>query len=193
ISAAVPRTIRGEKRTMHVEGDKNDPLSAGRWADFLQKSTLSLAFLLLASAGICWIAANWAQASVFQKLVGVQTLLVALILMTWRLMYVSGADKGQKFSLSDSMTGLAAVTTGGLLALVGQIYQTGADPWELFLLWAVLLIPWLLVMRTVFLAVLCAVLLNVAAALYLGIYEARLWLGLSSWVGASLLVALMNV
>lgn len=177
---------------MQVEGHKNDPLSAGRWADFLQKSSLSLAFLLLASAGICWIAANWAQASVFQKLAGAQTLLVALVLMTWRLVYVSGANKGQKFSLSANMAGLAAVTTGGLLALVGQIYQTGADPWELFLLWAVLLIPWLVVMRTVFLAVLFAVLLNVAAALYLGIYEARLWLGLSSWVGASLLVALMN-
>ena len=24
----------------------------------------------------------------------------------------------------------------GLFALIGQIYQTGADPWELFAVWA---------------------------------------------------------
>lgn len=178
---------------MQVEDHKDDPLSADGWADFLQKSTLSLGFLLLASAGVCWIAANWAQASVFQKLAGAQTLLVVLVLITWRLMYASGAGKVQRFSLSDGVTGLAAVATGGLLALVGQIYQTGADPWELFFLWAVLLIPWLLVMRTVFLGVLCAVLLNVAAALYLDIYGALSWWGWSAWVEASLLVALMNV
>lgn len=178
---------------MQVEGQKNDPLSADGWAGFLRNSTLSLAFLLLASGGICWIAANWAQASVVQKLAGVQTLLIALVVMAWRLKYVSGADQGRKFSLSGSMVGLAAVTTGGLLALVGQIYQTGADPWELFLLWAVLLIPWLLVMRTVFLAVLCAVLLNVAAALHLDTYEARWWWSESSWVEASLLISLMNL
>src|SRR5690606_10643482 len=42
-----------------------------------------------------------------------------------------------------------------------------ADAWQLFLLWAVLLLPWLLTMRTVFLALLFAVLLNVALGLYL--------------------------
>lgn len=177
---------------MQVEGHKKDPLPAGSWTDFLQKTGLSLACLLLASAGICWIAANWAQASAFQKLAGAQAVLVVLVLITWRLVYVSGADKGQKFSLSANLTGLAAVATGALLALVGQIYQTGADPWELFFLWAVLLIPWLLAMQTVFLALLGVVLLNTAGALYLDIYEVGAWLGLSPWLVASLLLALMN-
>lgn len=42
----------------------------------------------------------------------------------------------------------AALTTGGLLALVGQIYQTGADIWQLFAVWAGLMLPWVLISRT---------------------------------------------
>jgi uncharacterized membrane protein len=34
------------------------------------------------------------------------------------------------------------VLLGGLLALIGQTYQTGADTWELFTLWAALALPW---------------------------------------------------
>ncbi len=36
---------------------------------------------------------------------------------------------------------LALLTTGGLFAYFGQTYQTGADPWQLFALWAVLGLP----------------------------------------------------
>ncbi|NYT61531.1 GDYXXLXY domain-containing protein [Alcaligenaceae bacterium] len=148
---------------------------------------------MLASAAICWVAANWAQASAFQKLAGAQAVLIALVLITWRLVYVSGTSQRQNFSVSAHITGLAAVATGALLALVGQIYQTGADPWQLFLLWALLLLPWLLVMRTVFLALLGVVLLNVAAGLYLDIHSTSFWWGASSWALASVLLALLNL
>ena len=37
---------------------------------------------------------------------------------------------------------------GGLLALIGQTYQTGADPWQLFALWALLALPWCLGARS---------------------------------------------
>ena len=39
---------------------------------------------------------------------------------------------------------LAGLFLGALLALLGQIYQTGADTWELFAWWALLLLPWAL-------------------------------------------------
>jgi uncharacterized membrane protein len=41
----------------------------------------------------------------------------------------------------------ASVLTGVLLAVIGQIYQTGADLFELFAAWAVLILPWVLVSR----------------------------------------------
>src|SRR5690606_25106025 len=119
----------------------------------------SLACLLLASAGVCWVAANWQDATRRQKLAGAQALLaVSVLLATWaRLRWRNSDDRN--FSLAANLAGLAAIATGTLLALVGQIYQTGADAWQLFLLWAVLLLPWVLAMRTVFLALLLATLL----------------------------------
>ena len=43
----------------------------------------------------------------------------------------------------------AALATGGTLALVGQIYQTGADIWQLFASWSLLILPWALLSRSV--------------------------------------------
>ena len=41
----------------------------------------------------------------------------------------------------------AALLTGGLLALIGQTYQTGADTFELFATWAALILPWVLAIQ----------------------------------------------
>jgi uncharacterized membrane protein/uncharacterized membrane-anchored protein len=177
---------------MQVEGHKNGPLPGERWASFLQKTALVLACLLLASALICWVAANWEHASAFQKLAGAQALLISVVLVTWRLVYAPAAHGNPNFAATAAMSGLAAVGTGALLALVGQIYQTGADSWELFLWWAVLLVPWLVALPSVFLGMLCAVLLNTSAALYLGIYGGGFVPGHSQWLVAGLLLAAMN-
>lgn len=40
---------------------------------------------------------------------------------------------------------LSGLFLGALLALIGQTYQTGADTWQLFGWWALLLLPWALV------------------------------------------------
>ena len=42
----------------------------------------------------------------------------------------------------------ACLFTGALLALIGQTYQTGADPWELFAAWTVLMLPFVLLARS---------------------------------------------
>src|SRR5690606_20454271 len=54
-------------------------------------------------------------------------------------------------------------------------------------------LPWLLVVRTVFLGCLCALLLNLAGGLYLSLFDEWFWFdSLWHWVGAGLLLALMN-
>ncbi|MBP6019655.1 MAG: GDYXXLXY domain-containing protein [Burkholderiaceae bacterium] len=150
---------------MQVQGQNSSPTQASRWAEFLQKTALSVGSLLLASSVISWIAANWAYASTVQKLAGTQILLVLLALMTAWLLYFRPSPR-PNFSASAYTAGLASVCLGGLLALVGQIYQTGADPWQLFLLWALLLLPWLVSLHTVVLGLLVALLFNIAAVLY---------------------------
>jgi uncharacterized membrane protein len=59
----------------------------------------------------------------------------------------------------------ASLLTGVLLATIGQVYQTGADVFELFLVWAALVLPWTVISRSA-----------VQWLLWLVIAEAALWL-----------------
>jgi len=42
----------------------------------------------------------------------------------------------------------ANVLAGTLLAVIGQVYQTGADAWQLFSTWALLTLPWAIASRS---------------------------------------------
>lgn len=162
----------------------------------------AIACLLLASAGICWVAANWDQASKLQKLAGVQVLMVVLVLLAAWFMWAGGhalspkarrsVQANRNFMPWSHLAGLAGVATGGLLALIGQIYQTGADAWQLFLTWAVLLIPWVFTLHTVFLGLLFVAVLNTSWALYMGMHGDGGWWGMGSWPISALLAALFN-
>lgn len=161
----------------------------------VNRAALALGCLLVASGGVCWVAANWPNASAFQKLAGTQFLIVFLVggalwFTGQTRAYVAAGN--HNFSVSAHLTALAGVGCGALLALIGQIYQTGADSWQLFLAWAGLLIPWLLALQTVALALLFALVLNTALALFLDIHGVELWLGFGGWAVSALLVAALN-
>ncbi|NYT64359.1 GDYXXLXY domain-containing protein [Alcaligenaceae bacterium] len=178
---------------MQVQGQNSGGKLASRWAEFLQKTALSVGSLLLASSVISWIAANWAYATKVQKLAGTQGLLVLLALMTAWLLYYRPSPR-PNFSASAYSAGLASVCLGGLLALVGQIYQTGADPWQLFLLWALLLVSWLVSVHTVILGLLVALLINIAAVLYFDALSTSIWRWItSSQLSMAALMVLINL
>jgi uncharacterized membrane protein len=61
---------------------------------------------------------------------------------------------------------VAALLVGPLLGVYGQTYQTGADPWGLFALWAALIAPWALVARTPALWLVEVVLIDTAIGLW---------------------------
>jgi len=135
------------------------------WQRLLHHSALALGGALLVSALVSWVAANWAAIPPLQKLVGVQILLAALCLASWCL-----AWRGQTSASRHAVTllsSLMGIGIGALLALVGQQYQTGADAWQLFFWWSVLLLPWLVILRTVLLALLWIVLINATLGLLL--------------------------
>lgn len=127
------------------------------WRGVLEQLSLWLSVVLLGSALICFVAANWDALDRFARLVGVQALLVIAALAAWRFGLARAA--GQAALL------LAGLLLGGLLALVGQTYQTGADTWQLFAAWAALLLPWLLVAQSPAMSLLWALVANVALAL----------------------------
>lgn len=68
----------------------------------------------------------------------------------------------------------ACVLVGGLLALVGQTYQTGADPWQLFALWALVILPFAWVAGFNGLWLLLVGLLNLSIGIFLDTFS-HLW------------------
>jgi uncharacterized membrane protein len=113
--------------------------SREKWHDFVGQFCLWLGTLALAAAVIFFFAFNWDDLGRFAKFALVEALIVAGLAACWWLDL-------------DAMPGKAVLTalsllTGALLALTGQVYQTGADPYELFGWWAVLILPWVIVAR----------------------------------------------
>lgn len=61
----------------------------------------------------------------------------------------------------------ASVLVGVFLAVAGQIYQTGADPWTLFAAWAALIVPWTLAAPFPLTTLLLVSVANLAVSFYL--------------------------
>jgi len=91
---------------------------------------------LLSFGLVMWVAANWdelGRAGRFALLQGVVLL--------------AGLAAGRRGGMP-ALGLLALLGTGALFAYFGQTYQTGADAWQLFALWAALTLPLALVLRS---------------------------------------------
>ena len=117
-------------------------VSSETWYQFFARFTAITSAVSLALALVFFVAYNWMALGKLGKFGLVEAALVFTILG-----YALLAHKGI-FKLGQSLLLLmASLITGSLLALVGQVYQTGADSWQLFFGWAVLIIPWVIVAR----------------------------------------------
>jgi uncharacterized membrane protein len=108
------------------------------WTQFLIYALLLLGTGLTLSGVISFFAFNWevlSRATKFELLEG--AIAICALAGWWWLRDTIG-----RLALS-----AAAVLVGPLLAVFGQAYQTGADPWGLFAAWAVLIAPWVIVAR----------------------------------------------
>ncbi len=163
------------------------------WRQFLARSTLWLGVLLLGSAAVCWVAANWQDMTKVQRFAGVQGLLaLSALAAAWAGLRLRGTP-GVRRSIPGALLALAGMLLGALLALLGQTYQTGADTWELFAWWAVLLLPWALAAASQAVWLLWALVMNVALVLWLGERAFTWWLILGGPGLASLFVAGLNL
>lgn len=130
-----------------------------RWHRWLDVLLLVAGAGLLLSGIIFFFAWNWADMHRFLKL--------GLVLGG-----VIGCTGLSVFMDMDSRAGRALLVGGGVLvgvffAVFGQIYQTGADAWEMFRIWTLLLLPWALVGRSSALWLLVILLGNTWAMLWL--------------------------
>ncbi len=132
--------------------------SAMQWRSFLDRLLLWAGTVFLAVAVIFFFAFNWDALDRLAKLGIVEALLLAALGLVRRLGLERAAGKAALFG--------AALVAGALFALIGQIYQTGADTFELFAVWAAAILPWALLARLPALWLLWLVLVNLCAWLY---------------------------
>ena len=122
------------RQLQELAGFQREPRSLAYW---LPRGVAVLAAALLGMGLIFWVAANWADLGRAGRFALIEAVLVLSCL---------GA-----FALPAARAPLlliAMLAIGGLFAYFGQTYQTGADPWQLFAVWAVLALPLCLVARS---------------------------------------------
>ena len=104
------------------------------WGLWTARLLLALGAALVLAGVIYFFAFNWAKIPPAVKLAAIEIALIGCL---------AGACYYSLKKLSGQIWLLAAsVLVGVFLAVFGQIYQTGADAWQLFALWSVLVLGW---------------------------------------------------
>ena len=134
------------------------------WRNFLDALLLWTGVVLVASGVIFFFAYNWQSLHRFGKFALVETVFAAALIAVWRYGTERAAGKA-------ALTG-AALLTGAMLALVRQTYQTGADTFELFAVWAAFILPWVIAARFAPLWLLWIGLINLCVWAY---FQALAW------------------
>lgn len=132
--------------------------SKSGWQQFLRIMFLSLGASFLLAGIIFFFAYNWDQLHKFVKL-GIMEGLIILLTLTALLMRKNILLR--KFLLTG-----ASVLVGVLFAIFGQVYQTGADAYDLFLNWTLCIFLWVLVADFAPLWLVWLILVNLTAQLY---------------------------
>jgi uncharacterized membrane protein len=143
------------ERAMQLAGRTPSPTD---WRQFLERLFLLSGVALLVVGMLSFFAFNWAELPYYAKLALPQLLLVACVVLV--------ATRGLTSAGGKAALVAAAVFAGAALAMYGQTYQTGADPYGLFLGWALLILLWTLIGRSPGLWLLFTVLLNLTLILY---------------------------
>lgn len=154
-----------------------------KWTRFLNILLSLLGSGFLISGIFFFFAFNWASMHRFFKL----GLLEMALLATGGLAFWRRLD-----TLSGKIAlGAAALLVGALLAVYGQVYQTGADSYQLFLFWAVLITGWVLISKFTPIWLIWTLLFSLSLIFYweqiVGTVDSKLFLSLFLLNGSSLL------
>ena len=144
-----------------VAGFQREPARLAHW---LPRGVAVLGAALLGMGLICWVAANWEDFGRMGRFALLQGVFAAACL---------GAFAVPKARVPLLLLALLAI--GGLFAYFGQTYQTGADPWQLFALWAVLALPLCFVARSDVLWTPWMLVLSTAATLWMQAQARHSW------------------
>lgn len=154
---------------------------ARNWGLWVSRLLLTLGVSLILSGVIYFFAFNWSKIPVAVKFAVVEGSIAACIVAAWWKGLENFAGKLALLS--------ASVLVGVFLAVFGQIYQTGADAYTLFMVWAILILPWTIIGEFAPLWVVWLAVSNVFIALF---WEQAMWSAHNSLMFYNLM-ALLNL
>ena len=154
------------------------------WRTFIDNLLLWLGGLALAFGVLFFIAYNWKDIGHFAKFGLVEGCIILAIIAYCML--------GKESTASKVSLLIATICLGVLLALYGQTYQTGADPWQLFFNWALLMLPWALIGRFPAIWIVWVVLINTSIVLYYQTFQGIFWFIPKSQTGVLWLTFIFN-
>jgi uncharacterized membrane protein len=135
------------------------------WRRFLSRLLVFLGTGLVLAGVIYFFAYNWNRIDRYFKFGLIELSIATTSYLAWR--------RGAQRLSGQVLITTSAVLLGPLLAVYGQTYQTGADPYGLFLAWGALILPWAFWADFAPLWLMALGLFNTAAALY--------WDGVRNW------------
>jgi len=167
-------------------GLESEPDALRRW---LWPAVAVIAAALVGLGVILWLAANWetlGRAGRFALLQGV--------------IVVMCAGAALRPTLRSPLGLVALLVIGGLFAYFGQTYQTGADAWQLFAVWAVLALPLCFGARSDVLWAPWALVAMTAISLWIYAHTGHRWrvepqdlpVFLAAWAASGLVVASLS-
>lgn len=104
------------------------------WRQWAQRTLLVLGAAHFLAGVVFFFAYNWESLGPFARFGLIQGALVLAL--------VAAFGVGLQRPAGRALLVAASVLAGVLFAVIGQVYQTGADAWELFAAWSVLVLPW---------------------------------------------------
>lgn len=128
------------------------------WHRYIDHFMTAIGAVLVVAGIAAFFASNWADLSYVVKFALIQIGIVGSAVLAWKLGLDSIGGKSSLFA--------AAFLIGILMAVFGQVYQTGADPYGLFLAWAIFVLPLAIVGRQAGLWILFQTLLAIALIMY---------------------------
>lgn len=165
--------------------------SSHAWKNFLSNLLLWLGVVALTSAVMFFIAYNWDALGRFAKFGLVEALIAGAIFIYWRSSRKALTAKTSRLISQAALLG-ASLLLGVLLAFYGQTYQTGADTWQLFFTWCVLILPWTIIAAFPALWLVWLTLLNLSIILYSETFRGIFGFAFASEVDLLWVIAIVN-
>lgn len=128
------------------------------WGLWVSRLLMVVGVSLILAGIIYFFAFNWSEIPPMAKLASIQLSILGCLIAV----YGCGLEhlNGKILLLS------ASVLVGVFLAVFGQIYQTGADAYSLFMMWSLLIVSWVIISEFAALWAVWLVITNIFLTLY---------------------------